>query len=192
MLSIRTRAKEFDFDFTFYLILTKICGANLNLVPLKGTSLGSLDLRLIDRGVLAKGDVPIKDKETKPVIVQSANRIKHYYLRVGCSYLFFSCNGNSARLANRMLVVFQIFSKHLISSTDDLMEFELYATFVVMCTKILNCLVIVIRVVDFNFVSILLLEVEVDSDFLDKLWVERVMNNFSLSDHLPPVLHKLV
>ena len=80
----------------------------------------------------------------------------------------------------------------MISGTDDLVKFELKTALEVMCTKILNRLVIVVGVVDLNLVRILLFEVEVDSDFLYKLWVERVMDNFCLADHLPPVLHKLV
>lgn len=72
------------------------------------------------------------------------------------------------------------------------MQLELKSANEIMGTQILSLLTVVVRVVNFDLVLLRLLEVEVDEDFLDKLRVESVVNDLSLSQLLPHIALLLV
>ncbi len=61
------------------------------------------------------------------------------------------------------------------------MQLELQAANEVMRAKILRLLWVIITVIHLNFEDLWLLKMEVDHDFLDKLWVEVVVDSLSLA-----------
>ena len=65
MVTAGHRTEELNFDLALDIIFAKICRADLHLVPIETVSRWSLDLRLIDRCVLTKSDLPIHDEEAK-------------------------------------------------------------------------------------------------------------------------------
>ena len=65
------------------------------------------------------------------------------------------------------------------------MQSKLVHSNVVMSGQVLHLLRVIIRVVNFDFELLLLLEVEVCHDLDDELWVEVVMDNLSFTLEIP-------
>ena len=59
------RLEEFKFYLPLDIILTKVSGADLNLVPFESATFGSLDLTFVDRCELANAEVPVDDEEAE-------------------------------------------------------------------------------------------------------------------------------
>ena len=65
MTATRIRFEEFKFYLPLDIILTKVSGADLNLVPFESATFGSLDLTFVDRCELAKAEVSVDDEEAE-------------------------------------------------------------------------------------------------------------------------------
>ncbi len=61
------------------------------------------------------------------------------------------------------------------------MQLELQTADKVMSAKILGLLRVIITVIDFDFVDLRLLEVEINHDFFDEFWVQVVVYSLGLS-----------
>lgn len=75
--------------------------------------------------------------------------------------------------------------KSLISRRVNLMELELERADKIMFTQISNLLRVIIAVINFDFIVLLLFEVEVDCDFLDPAWAQIIMDHLCLAKFLP-------
>ena len=65
MLTTWHRPEKFKLNLSLDLVLTEVCGADLDLVPLEGAAFGPLDLRFVDRGKLAWRDLTIDNEEAE-------------------------------------------------------------------------------------------------------------------------------
>lgn len=181
MLSIRIWLEKLNFDLAFNVIFTEICGSNLDLVPFEKPFIGSLNLRFVNRRVFTWSNVSVKDEETQAAFVQIALRVENHDLWVLRGSDFFCWNDNSARFTWRSCGTDECFGHDLVSSCDNLMQLELQAANEVMRAKILRLLWVIITVIHLNFEDLWLLKMKVDHDFLDKLWVEVVVDSLSLA-----------
>ena len=96
MLATWNRFEEFNFNFALNIILAQIGCANLNLIPAESTTLGSLDLRLVDRGELTGGKVSVKDEEREAVLGQSGDRVEADNFRIGSCFDLLSSDDDLA------------------------------------------------------------------------------------------------
>ena len=65
MTATGIRLEEFKFDLPLDIILAKVCGADLNLVPLESSAFRSLDLTFVNWRELSNADVPVDDEEAQ-------------------------------------------------------------------------------------------------------------------------------
>ena len=63
MFAIRDRLEEFKFYFPLDLVPAQVARTDLHLVETMATGLSSFNLTLVDRGVLADGNVAVDDEE---------------------------------------------------------------------------------------------------------------------------------
>ncbi len=181
MLSIWIWLEELDFDLALNVVFTEICGSNLDLIPFEQPFVGSLDLWFVDWCVFTWGNVSVKDEEAETTFIQIALRVENHYLWILGGSHFFSWNDNSARFTWRSLVANECFGHDLVSSCDNLMQLELQAANEIMRAKILRLLWVVVAVIHLDLEDLWLLKMEIDHDFLDKLWVEIVVDSLSLA-----------
>ena len=65
MFTIWHRPEKFKLDLTLDLVLAEVCGADLNLIPLKSSAFRSLDLRLVDWCKLARSNLTVDNEEAE-------------------------------------------------------------------------------------------------------------------------------
>ena len=134
MLSACGWLKKFYFYFLLDIIFAQVCGANLDLIPLKGPSTyWLLNFWFINWGEFAWGDEPVNDEEAEAWAVYSFNLwIENDHLGVGCCRDFFCLDDNVTWLSDSL--VHEWLGEHLITSCDDFMHWEVEFTDEVMCT----------------------------------------------------------
>ena len=65
MLATWHRPEKFKLYLALNLVFAQICRADLNLIPLKGSAFGPLDLRLVDWCKLARRDLTVDNEEAE-------------------------------------------------------------------------------------------------------------------------------
>ena len=65
MLATWHRPVKFKLNLALNLVFAKVCGAHLNLIPLKCATLRPLDLRFVDWSKLARCDLTIDNEEAE-------------------------------------------------------------------------------------------------------------------------------
>ena len=157
----------------------------LGPVKLERSAFGTLDLRLVDRGVLAESQVPVNDEEAEAAFWQRGHWVEHNDLSVGRGGLLFRADHNVTILASAALLIDQGFRHNLVSRSNDLVHLKLESTDEIVRVQILR--LVVIGIVDLNLEHLLLLEVEINQGFSDELWVEVVVDDLRLANLLPHV-----
>ena len=192
MFATWDRSEEFKLDLSLNLILAKICGANLDLVPLEAPARLSDDLTLVDGRVLSRSNIPIDYEEAETVVIDDANRIEDHDFSVGSWSDLFSRDYDTTRLSYSASIAAQRLGHNLIAGCDDLVERELKNADVVMGSQLLSLIRTIIRVVHLYLELLLLLKMEVNHDLLDELRVQIIMDQLRLANLLPLVVHCLV
>ena len=185
MLSAGLRFEELNLDLALDLIFAQIGRANLHLVPLERSAFGALDLRFVDRGVLAESQVSVNDEETETGLWKRSHWVEHDDLSVGRGGLLLRADHNVTVLAGAALLIDQGFRHDLVSRRDDLVHLKLESTDEIVRAQIPR--LVVIGIVDLNFEHLLLLKMEIDHGFGDELRVEIVVNDLCLANLLPHV-----
>lgn len=167
MLAAGDRFEELDLNLALYLVLAKIGRTNLNLIPLKGASIWSLDLRLVHGSVLAWGDVSVNYEETEAAFWQGRQWTEDDDFGIGCRRLLLSIDRDGTIFTGTTFLVDKRLGHNLVSCSDDLVHLKLERADKIMRTQVFS--LVIIRVVDLNLEHLLLLEMEVDHDFSNKL-----------------------
>ena len=162
MLTARDRSEEFKFDLSLNLILAKICGPNLDLIPFEGATFLPLDFRLVDRSILSWRDVSIDDEEAETTVLDIAHWVENDNLSVcRCSDLL--CRDHdTACLSSRPLLIHKWLCHDLISSCNDLMEGKLVHSYVVVTVNLFGLVRTIVRIVHLYLELFFLLEMEVN------------------------------
>ena len=155
----------------------------LNLIIGEGTTHSSLYFRFEDRIVLSNCELSVDNKEAKPRVLKLCNRVEEYYPSVGSSSHFFSCDCDISWLGS--VWVSQGLGESLVTRSDNLVKGKLVSSNEVVTGQVLR--LIVVAVIDFDLVSIILLEVEINSHFLDEFGVQVVIDSLGLSKFLPHI-----
>ena len=188
MLAARDRSEEFKFDLPLYLIFAQICGPNLDLVPFEGSAFLSLDFRLVDWRILSWCDIPVDDEEAETAVLNIAHWIENDNFSVCRSSDFLCRDHDTACLSSRPLLIHKWLCHDLIASCDNLVEGKLVHSDVVVTVNLFGLVRTIIGIIHLNFELLFLLEMEVNQDFLDELWIQIVMDQLSLANLLPTVV----
>lgn len=162
MSTVRVRPEELNLDLSLDLVLAQVSCAKLHLVPAEHAGLGSLDLRLVDRSVLAQRDVPVHDEEAKLALVELSDWVESDHFHIGSGLQLLCSDHDPASLSGRESRVFQGPGDDLVARRDDLVQLELISAQKVMLAQVLSLLTLIVRVVHFNLKPVGLFEVVVD------------------------------
>ena len=190
VLTAGHRPKEFNLDLSLDLVLAEVRRAYLHLVPLEGTAFGALDLRLVDGGVLTRGQIPVNDEEAKRTIRQRGHRVEHDNLSIRSRRLFLSTDDHVPILTRSSLLIDQGFRHNLIPGCDHLVHLEFKRANEVLCAQVF-LIFIIVRIIHFHLEHLLLFKVKIDHNLGDELRVQIVMDDLCLADFLPHVAHLL-
>ena len=188
MLAARDRSEEFKFDLPLYLIFAQICGPNLDLVPFEGSAFLSLDFRLVDWRILSWCDIPVDDEEAEPAVLEIAYRVENDNFGICRGSNLLCRDHDAACLSSRKLLVHKRLCHDLVASCDNLVEGKLVHSDVVVTVNLFGLVRTIIGIIHLNFELLFLLEMEVNQDFLDELWIQIVMDQLSLANLLPTVV----
>ena len=148
----------------------------------------SLDFRLVDWRILSWCDIPVDDEEAEPAVLEIAYRVENDNLSIRRGSDLLGRDHDASCLSSRKLLVHKRLCHDLIASCDNLVEGKLVHSDVVVTVNLFGLVRTIIGIIHLNFELLFLLEMEVNQDFLDELWIQIVMDQLSLANLLPTVV----
>ena len=96
----------------------------------------ALDLRLVNRSVLAQRYLPVHDEEAEFAVLQLSHRVELDDLRVRSGLLLLCSDHDAASFSHTKVRVNQVAGDHLVTCRHNLMQLEFVHTDVVMLAQI--------------------------------------------------------
>lgn len=179
VISCRVGPEKLKLNGALNLVTTQVSSANLHRIP-NHLVLASRPLcfRLVHGNKFACLQLAINNEKIKSTrLLQLGRRRKDHYLAIVVLSDLFGSNGDAC--LNFALRVGEAFSHYLVAACNNFVKLKLYASALLLCFQIVQCLFIV-YVVYFNFKFFVLLEVVLNSYLGHPFGVQIVMNHLGL------------